>query len=130
MKLRQTDLAYLAGFFDGEGSVMLSLNKSQGLSAGVSCSQNTQNVMYLFKRAFGGNVYSYVPKGRKRRIYQWRANGQVAIDFINLVHPWLIIKLFVAEEALAAWPTRKDKPVTAAKVAAHKKRLKEERDAS
>ena len=130
MTLRQTDLAYFAGFFDGEGSVMLSLNKSGGLSLGVSCSQNTKTVMDMFEQAFGGHVYSYVPKGRKRAIFQWRANGQVAFDFLKLVKPWILVKLYVATEGLAAWPVRKNKPEMQAMVAAHKKHLKEERDAS
>lgn len=130
MKLRQTDLAYFAGFFDGEGSVMLTLNKSGGLSVGVSCSQNTKTVMDMFERSFGGHVYSYVPKGRKRTIFQWRANGLVAIEFLKLVRPWLLIKMYHAEEAFAAWAARDNKPVMKQIVREHKRLKKEVQNAS
>lgn len=129
MKLRVRDLAYCAGFFDGEGSVMLGLNQSNGLSLGVSCSQNTVNVMDMFERFFGGHVYNYTPKNRSSLIFQWRGNGKVAYDFCVLMQPYLIVKLFVCMEGIAAFKVRNDKAEVARLVAEHKAHLKEERDA-
>lgn len=129
MKLRIRDIAYCAGFFDGEGSVMLGLNQSGGLSLGVSCSQNTVNVMDMFERYFGGHVYNYMPKNRSSLIFQWRANGRVAYDFCILMQPYLIVKLFVCIEGIAAFEVKHDKEIVKQLVHQHKAHLKKERDA-
>lgn len=102
-KPRQIDLAYLAGFMDGEGAVMLSLHPSGRVKLGVAVSQNTRNVPDMYERFFGGGVYQYQPKKHKSYIYQWRANGVVAMDFLNQVEPFLLVKRYAAQEARKAW---------------------------
>jgi len=127
VKPTSRDKAYFAGFFDGEGSVMLGLNQSGGLRLGVSCSQNTKNVMDMFENFFGGHVYSYTPTGRTSLIYQWRANGKVAYDFCIIMQDLLIVKLYVCMEAIETYEVKDDKPLMRSLVKAHKAHLKEER---
>ena len=129
MRLRIRDKAYFAGFFDGEGSVMLSLNSSGGLKLGVSCSQNTVNVMDMFEKLFGGHVYSHTPKGRNSQIFQWRANGVVAYDFLIIMQEFLIVKLYVCLEGIYAYEHKDDKEIMVRTVEEHKRHLTEERNA-
>lgn len=131
MNLRKTDLAYLAGFFDGEGSIMLSTNPGGGLKIAIACSQNTQDVLLLYVRAFGGHVYSYMPKNRRSLIFQWRANGLVAIDSLKSMKPWLLIKLLSCEEALNAWEAKQkgERDIWLKTVMEHQSRVRSEKSA-
>lgn len=127
--MRKTDIAYLAGFFDGEGSVMLSRNKSGGLSIAVACSQNTRTVLDIYVRAFGGNVYEYRPPSRNSSMFQWRANGQVGIDALCSMRPWLLVKALSSDEAFNAWECRYTKATVESLVLAHRARVHAEREA-
>lgn len=128
-QLRKTDVAYLAGFFDGEGAVMLSFNNSGGLKIGVACSQNTEDVLLLFKQGCGGHVYQHQPKGRQSLIFQWRANGADAIAFLELVRPWLLVKAKSCEEALNAWQAKNNNEPYEHIVQQHRERVHAERAA-
>ena len=93
---------YCAGFFDGEGAIMISLNKGKYVRIEIACSQNTVEVPSLFERTFGGRVYEY--KG----MYQWKIFGKKGVVFLNAITPFLIIKHVSALEAMDAWEHRKD----------------------
>lgn len=126
--MRKTDLAYLAGFMDGEGAVMLSLNPSGGLQVAVSVSQNTSTVLELYVKAFGGHVYEHKPKNRNSSMFQWRANGLVAIEALLQMKPWLLVKLWATEQALYVWSIRDDKATVREFVTNHKATVKAERE--
>lgn len=98
--MKKTDLAYLAGFFDGEGSISLSLQKGKYLRIEVACSQNTVDVLWMYVRAFRGNVY------QSQRCYQWKTYGAQAISFLHAVIPYLVVKRLDAEETILAWENR------------------------
>lgn len=100
--MRKTELAYLAGFFDGEGSISLSLQQGKYVRIEVSCSQNTVDVLWMYVRAFKGNVYE------SNRCYQWKTYGQQAVNFLHAVAPFLIVKRLDAEETIDAWKNRTD----------------------
>jgi hypothetical protein len=125
--MRKTDLAYLVGFFDGEGSVMLALNKGGTLRLSVACSQNTETVLNMYVRGFGGHVYSYQPKLAKSPMFQWRINGAEAVGFLEQARPYLLVKLVPALEAIKAWGIRSDKAELAKAVKAHKDRIAREK---
>ena len=80
-------LAYLAGFFDGEGCVTVGNNGS--LVLGIV---NTHlPILNMFKSVFGGSVAS-----RKQRVnkaqFVWRVYGQTAVDAATLLAPLTIEK--------------------------------------
>ena len=127
--MRNSDIAYLTGFFDGEGSVMLSLNQSAGLQVSIACSQNTRTVLDMYVKAFGGHVYGHKPKNRNSEMFQWRANGDVAIKALMRMAPYLLVKALSANEAFVAWGQRLNKDVVAELVEAHRTRVHEEREA-
>ncbi len=87
MKMSDTPLAYLAGFFDGEGCVTVGNNGSFALGI-----VNTHlPILNMFKAVFGGSVTS-----RKQRVnkaqFVWRVYGQTAVDTATLLAPLTIEK--------------------------------------
>lgn len=126
--MRKSDVAYLAGFMDGEGAVMLSLTPSGGLKLGIAVSQNTRTVLDLYARAFGGHVYGYQPKGRNSMMFQWRANGLEAVQALMAMKPWLLVKLWATEQALHVWTIKEDKLAVREFVTQHRALVKAERE--
>lgn len=93
--LTKMDLSYLAGFFDGEGSVGLYWNKSIGTWQPQICiTQNATpsvtKMMTCWAGYFGGSVRTYT---RDRAIVDLRITSMAAIlHFIRLVVPFTRIK--------------------------------------
>lgn len=97
--LTPIELAYLAGFFDGEGCV-----QSDGRTVGIT---NTfPDVLHRFKRAFGGRVS---PKATNRdnpggkALWRWGISGIDARNFLQTMIPLLVEKRPQAEAYLSAW---------------------------
>lgn len=84
--LRQTDKAYLAGYFDADGSVSVSLNKTS-LTVHVSISGRDYKLMNRLDMIYGGYRYK-----RKSGTEQWRATGDLALKFLEDVQPWVQYK--------------------------------------
>lgn len=82
------DPAYVAGFFDGEGSVILSR-----AGAEVRLTQNDVRPLLPIQASYGGRI----TKEKGRKVYTWRVcNWDGCIAFLRDVQPWLIVK---AEQA-------------------------------
>jgi hypothetical protein len=96
-------LAYAAGFFDGEGSITISLRKDTYVAIEVGVSQKLPAVLNWFHTCFGGNVYQ-----SKQYAAQWKIFGGKAVQFLSLIEPYLIVKAPDCEEAIAAWDWKHD----------------------
>lgn len=92
------DIAYAAGFFDGEGTVVISLSKEGYLRLEVSSSQNLPDVLHWHVPKFGGKVYH-----PKNHASQWKLHGKKAIPFLITIQPYCIVKAVDIEEALNIW---------------------------
>jgi len=85
-------LAYLAGFFDGDGSIHLVSNASRstrGYSLQVSVTQKGKAILERFQEAFGGGIY---PTGRSKSFWKWQLGARKACDFLIEVFPYLYLK--------------------------------------
>lgn len=87
-----TDLAYLAGFVDGEGTISLyrTSNPKAFRVPLLSVSSTDRYLLESFMR-FGGCIYA---KGRKRpeghrQAFEYRLRGLAAIDAIEQLFPYL-----------------------------------------
>jgi hypothetical protein len=98
-----TELAWAAGFFDGEGSFTTSLDSYGYKHARVCVSQNTRELLDRFAVAVGtGKVYG--PHSYKQSCpYMWVANGPVKTRLVfELLDPYLgSVKRAQAERVLA-----------------------------
>ena len=117
-KLTKEELAWYAGFMDGEGTITIKRYNRAYLKADgqkrvyyivmVSCAQVNKApnniIIKSFKEHFGGSVYEYAqsPKHSEKRIdtIQWSIASKSAVNFLNQIKPFLKIKKPNAEIAL------------------------------
>lgn len=97
-------LAYLAGFFDGEGSIQIPSRTPRRsgksiYSLDISCANAHPRPIEMFYRFFGGRVSSSRRNERCHVSYQWRAHGSDAATILEALAPYLQVK---AEQARIA----------------------------
>jgi len=97
----QFNLDYLAGFFDGEGSIFIAkmLNKKSGnywYRLTVSCANSISKPIQALNSLKPGqsNFYCYRPKRKATYLpqYQWLATGNVALYFLKKIQGKLVCK--------------------------------------
>ena len=111
MTLREEKLlSYLAGYFDGEGCIHISLQKrGKGGNHVLVCTIGTcdKDVPILYHKRFGG-WYGEVLKpngsGETKRYYRWQVVSKDAESFLNIIEPYLIAK---KQQALLGLKMRK-----------------------
>jgi hypothetical protein len=105
--VEQTDLAWAAGFIDGEGCIRVdkyysrtSVNPSHALS--LSVSNTNREILKWFKNFFGMGHISKNGKNplSKRNSYQWRVYSDDAAKVLTGVLPYLREKKEQADYAL------------------------------
>lgn len=106
------ELAYIAGFFDGEGSVGINLTKVHGQSyaMAVCISQVDPRPLLFISSFFGGEVrisYSKDYRLGKRKLFYWRLYSKNAKRFLIAILPYLINKKNEAEIAIEFQNLRK-----------------------
>lgn len=94
-------LAWAAGFFDGEGCVLVS-PRSNGKfhSLFTSVTQQEPTALHLFKQRFGGNVTpdktatsdSYERKRGAVLVWRWKASSTEAYAFLKAIEPYCVVK--------------------------------------
>jgi len=97
-----TDKAYAAGFFDGEGHI--EYNGPYNLQ--VSVAQLDRTPLDWLVTLFGGYVRHSQGNKRYNGIYNWHTNTREAARFLDAVLPYLIVKKEHAQEALDKWNNR------------------------
>lgn len=127
MELTEQEKAYFAGFFDGEGSVIIYKRKTpvnypkrEGSRCGVGVTipyrihVTVTNTNYAivkdFKAAFGAACPPYptshsLKRKNHRPAWKWFASCQKAAAFLRAVLPYLRVKRLEAEVALAMQDT-------------------------
>lgn len=98
-----TELAYLAGFFDGEGCITVVRRERGKMTLAVRTSQVNPAPLYRFVKAFGGKVEPIkgsLQPGR-RQAYQWGRYSQNASDVLEALLPYLQVKRAEAEMGIA-----------------------------
>lgn len=112
------DLSYLAGFFDGEGSISISrikgkLGRNDIFVVLISISNTNPEILSYICKEFGGNFHQtkhQIKDGYKRKnIYKWSASSKIAENFLSKILPYLILKKEQANMALEFQKTLKRK---------------------
>jgi hypothetical protein len=98
------EVAYAAGFFDGEGHIRIQKHSSRcdTFLLQVSLTQATPYPLDWFVEKFGGTTKGRVVpyKDGKRTIYNWQSSSFVAERFLRVVLPYLRVKRDEADLAL------------------------------
>jgi len=105
-RLTDTKIAYLAGLFDGEGTIGY-YNFRQRHESTVMITNSDPRVMnWIMDKIRYGNVHT-VKKSYARRkhvVHHWRICGKPRVkDFLETIVPYLIIKRDQAELLLNLW---------------------------
>ncbi len=121
IKVTKQDLAWVAGFFDGEGSIVIQRHKKYRnhkryiiFELVVQVNNTFPEVIYLLQRWFGGSVH-------KRKIqqqfphwkpqYQWKVGSLQAHQFIKAIYPYAKVKKGQIELALKFRKTKKKRMI-------------------
>ena len=103
--MKKTDLAYMAGIFDGEGSICLRRVARKGMHQcyllEVSVGNTNEWIIQQFKFAFGGFAGVNRHGTKNHQVYwQWSLAAIKAGDFLKIIYPYLKIKKPQAELAI------------------------------
>ncbi len=94
-------LEYLAGFFDGEGSITVCGGKTK-YSLRVICANMVKEAVEPFHEKFGGGMYLIKHKNNPnwKDCWRWQCNSRQAEVCIRAMLPHLRVKRRAAELAL------------------------------
>src|SRR6185295_17407740 len=97
--MSQTEiLAYCAGFFDGEGTVTITTEKTKVKTGRrnhrvqINASQKEIRPLLLFKSTFGGSVRLITKRGIRSCYTWWICGREKQLLFLETIIPFLLIK--------------------------------------
>ncbi len=110
----EKDLIYVAGFFDGEGTIVISTHNQKLKNSKtvyyrlmVQISNTYFPIMEWFYEKFGGSLNFHKDKRPNHNpILQWRVTERKAVEFLILIMPYLRLKSQEAEIALSFYKVR------------------------
>jgi hypothetical protein len=88
------ELAYAAGLFDGEGSISLVRQKNnRSHSPQVAVASTDHEVLDWLQKRFGGSIVTKQPYKTNHSVsYDWRLTDRRALNFLQLIRPFLVIE--------------------------------------
>lgn len=101
--MTDTEIAWAAGFFDGEGSVTLSphgkkdrclIERDLYRHLTIRVAQKRRDPIDRFKTMFGGYTYN---EGRGSHCFYWVSTTRKAARALSLMLPFLVVKRTAAE---------------------------------
>lgn len=101
--MREVDIAYAAGFFDGEGCISISKNGS----VDVRIVNTSKAVLVKLQSLFGGSITNRTQKINKSQ-YTYSLYGEEAIEFLNILKPYLVEKLTQVDTVFEYYELRKE----------------------
>lgn len=97
-------LAYLAGFLDGEGHISIELQRANNInrkkdyySLRIVISNTNIEVITWLKKTFGGNFYKDKKIDGMKITYRYRLFGDQLYQVLKACYPYLIVKKYHAE---------------------------------
>lgn len=102
-------LAWAAGFFDGEGCVLVEMSKEKACLHGfrtalhATVTQTSLPCLQLYLERFGGAIATNehtTPNGRRWAVqHRWSVRNEAALEFLTAIEPYVVVK---KEQVLAA----------------------------
>lgn len=103
-------LAWSAGFFDGEGSIVIELSKSEGSKSGYRTSlhatvtQTSIPCLQRYQDFFGGSIKTFqhtCPNSRRWSVqYTWSVRNEKALAFLRAIKKYSVVKSEQIDTAL------------------------------
>lgn len=101
------ELAWCAGFLDGDGSFNISLN-GQGVSLApcISATSKESEPLDELVRIFGGHMSIVRHAVSGQEYWHWRVRQGDVVDVCRMLIPFLVLKREQAELMIKAWEGR------------------------
>lgn len=108
--MNELDLAWAAGFFDGEGCILIRKSSKNAHAIRITISQVNPSPIKKFKDLFGGHISYQRPKNQKwSSQWKWEQDSKSASETLKNLLPYLLVKQDVAALALEFQSFKKDK---------------------
>ena len=101
--MKRADIAYMAGFFDGEGCISICCSSSRWRELSLKCQVGQCNrwILELFKFRFGGSIRLQKKESVQHHDYwMWHISSGKAADFLKVIEPCLYLKRAEAKIAI------------------------------
>ncbi len=113
--MKDTELAYLAGIIDGEGSIELRMQRTGSLDLVLHVFNSDAPLFRWIEERFAGTTYEIhrrlrVDKPQWAPMYNWNMRGESARDLLAELEPWMVIKKPQADLAIEAFDNRQPVP--------------------
>ncbi len=93
MTLTELEKAYIAGIFDGEGTIGFYGGKSQDFSLRLKLGNTNLEVVEWIQQHCGGWITSRVLKVSKKTFWEWSIKRRAdVVDILKAIQPYLIVK--------------------------------------
>jgi len=95
--MKKTDLAYMAGLFDGEGCICIGKSKQKNgkdrYTLKVHITMANPYIPQIFRMAFGGYfVLRTAAQTKHLPTWRWSVEANLATDFLEVLSPYLKLK--------------------------------------
>jgi hypothetical protein len=92
--LSDVEAAYIAGLFDGEGSISLVRHRrNRWPSPQVAIASNDREVLEWLRTRLGGSISTKTPRQPTHSIsHDWRLTDRRALTFLQDIRPYLLIQ--------------------------------------
>ena len=96
------EVAWAAGFIDGEGCIGIAFAKrgNGGYNLSLRVSQTVRKPLEKLQAMFGGSIYSYQRKSHYKPAWTWNVYGNTARAIVRKLLPYLEVKARQASIAL------------------------------
>lgn len=122
--MTDTDLAYLAGIIDGEGTVVHGAGVTRMTALRVAMTDKV--VIDWLQSTFGGTIYTKPKSPRGKAYYEWTLQGQDRLlDLIPQIIPYALCKRPQLERMIDLLTHLRTKPSGYVKVSQRPQRRKE-----
>jgi intein-encoded DNA endonuclease-like protein len=92
---------YAAGFFDGEGSVLLDVRDETSYSLRAKVSNTNFEILELLATKYGGSISSHGSRKLRHKLAKaWRVSDKKAVAFLLKIQPFLVVKKEAVRVAL------------------------------
>lgn len=90
-EVTETDLAYFAGLFDGEGYARINVAED-GVRFRLTIANTYKPVLDWLTTVFGGKVYTTASRTRSHMLWTWQSDGQKLKWLLMAIQPYLKVK--------------------------------------
>lgn len=109
MTRNSTDLAYMAGIMDGEGSISILGEHGRSLGLSVVLGSTCFSLLEWVETTFGGTLDRRPDKQKvlsRKPFWRWYIRGDNAVEFLEAIRPYMRIKHVHAWLACEGWAHR------------------------